>query len=91
MDDFDDLDPQKFTGIQGIVGLIIWLIALPILQFIPCSNIEICPYGVIENSLAAFKEIAGQPMHILWISLILIVIPLLNSCALNVTKYGSSA
>jgi hypothetical protein len=91
MDDFDDLDPQKFTGIQGVVGLIIWLIALPILQFIPCSNKEICPYGVIENSLAAFEEIAGQPMHILWISLIIIIFPLIMSCALNVTKYGSSA
>lgn len=31
MDDFDDLDPQYFTGIQGLVGLLIWLVILPIL------------------------------------------------------------
>lgn len=60
MDEFDDLDPQKFTGISGIVGVIIWSIVLPILQVIPCSNVEICPNGgVIEDSLRAFEEIGG--------------------------------
>ncbi len=30
-------------------------------------------------------------MHILWVVLILVIIPCLNTCALNVTKYGSAA
>ena len=61
------------------------------MQLIKCSDPDLCPYGSIENSTLAFKEITGQPMHILWVVLIILIIPILNSCALNVTKYGSAA
>ena len=89
--DFEDLDPYLMAGLEGVFGFCMWLIVLPILQFIPCSNKELCPYGTVENSVYAFHDFAMQPLHYLWSILIIIIIPILYSCAFNVTKYGSAA
>jgi len=52
--DYDDLDPIFMTGMQGLWGFIIYLILLPIMQIIPCSDKILCPNNQIENSLLAF-------------------------------------
>ena len=36
--DFEDLDPFLMAGIEGVWALLMWIIALPILQIIPCSS-----------------------------------------------------
>jgi drug/metabolite transporter (DMT)-like permease len=48
------LDPLKVVGLEGLWGCIMWCILLPIFQQIPCSNKDLCPYGVLEDSTRAF-------------------------------------
>lgn len=46
---------------EGIAGLIIWSILLPIFQVIPCESKVLCSGGHIEDSLGAFRSYAANP------------------------------
>ena len=88
--EFEDLDPYKMAGIEGLWAISIWVVVLPILQFIPCEG-ALCPHGVVEDSIGAFLEYGKQPMHFLWSSLVILFMPLFYSCGLSITKYGSAS
>jgi drug/metabolite transporter (DMT)-like permease len=49
------LDPLKVVGLEGLWGLVIWCILLPIFQQIQCTG-ELCPYGRLEDSMQAFRD-----------------------------------
>jgi hypothetical protein len=91
--EFDNMDPYLMAGIEGVWGTLMWLIILPILQFIPCTpTTGVCTrYGTMEDSLAVFHEYACNPMYILMSFVIVFAMPLLYGAALNITKYGSAA
>ena len=76
---------------EGLWGFLLWLVILPILQAFKCSHPTLCPYGSLENISLAFKQISYQPLHFLWIALIIIIIPIIYVCSVNVTKLGSAA
>lgn len=78
--DFDDVDPIYMIGIEGLWSLLIWCILLPILQFIPCQNADLCPFGRLENTYQAFEQLRLEPMHVLWICM-LIIIKVIISCS----------
>lgn len=51
------LNPMQVVGWEGFFGFVYYMIALPILQFIPCKipeNGEFCAFGHIEDSVIAF-------------------------------------
>jgi len=50
------LDPLKVVGLEGMWGVIYYIIALPILQHIHCTNAALCPFGVVEDSKFALKQ-----------------------------------
>lgn len=50
------LDPLKVVGFEGVWGLLIWAILLPIFNNIPCDVNGLCNNGVLEDTLVAFKE-----------------------------------
>ena len=89
--DFDDFDPFLMAGIEGCWAVVIWVILLPILNVIPCSNEDLCQGGYIENSLGALQEYGKQPLHFLWSALVIILMPISYACALSITKYGSAS
>jgi len=89
--DFDDFDPYLMTGIEGCWSSLMWLILLPILNVIPCSNEDLCQGGYIENSLGALQEYGKQPLHFLWTGLVIALVPIFQSCGLSITKLGSAA
>ncbi len=47
--DFEDLDPYLMAGLEGLFGFCMWVPILFILQAIPCSNEDLCPFGAPEN------------------------------------------
>ena len=53
------LDPFKIVGIEGMWGLLYYMIALPIMQNIKCGGDsglgKLCNFGYLENSAYAFK------------------------------------
>ena len=89
--DFDDYDPQLMAGLEGCWTVVLWLILLPIFNLIPCSDDDLCPHGVIEDTLGAFEEYGKQPLHFLWSSMVIVVVALSYACGLSITKYGSAA
>ena len=52
--DCDDLDPMLVVGYEGVASFCLWLVLLPIFQFIPCSIDSICTNGVIEDTYGTF-------------------------------------
>jgi drug/metabolite transporter (DMT)-like permease len=48
------LDPLKVVGFEGLWGVLMWCILLPIFQAIPCGNKDLCPYGKLEDTTRAF-------------------------------------
>jgi hypothetical protein len=91
LEDYKSLDPLLLAGIQGVLSFSLCLIILPLMQLIPCSDPVLCPGGLLENSLGAFKEVRAQPLHLVWIFMIITNFIFMYSCGLNVTKYGSAA
>ena len=91
MGDFDSLDPFFMAGVEGLFGILMWLVILPILNLIPCSDKDLCSFGYVENSLQAFEEYGKQPMHFVWSTCTMIIVPLQYACGLSITKLGSAA
>ena len=89
--DFDDVDPIYMIGMEGLWSLLIWCIVLPILQIIPCANPDLCPFGRLENTLQAFEQLRMQPMHALWLSMLILMNPVLSCSSITITKYGSAS
>jgi drug/metabolite transporter (DMT)-like permease len=50
------LDPIYVVGCEGAYGCIIWLILLPILYVIPCSNTTFCSNGRLEDFVGAWAD-----------------------------------
>ena len=61
------LHPLKVVGWEGFWGWVIYIILLLILQFIPCSSKDICPYGTLEDTPEAFYGMAKNNLIILFI------------------------
>jgi hypothetical protein len=85
------LDPLKVVGFEGLWGLLIWCILLPIFQQIPCSSKDLCPYGVLEDSTQAFKDFGNHHVLIGLSVAICFSIALFNAFGVSVTKNASAA
>ena len=85
------LHPLKVVGWEGFWGCFIYIILLLIMQFIPCHNDDICPYGKLEDTPQAFYEM-GKNGWILAFGLGSVCsIAFFNALGLSVTKYASAA
>ena len=82
----------KSCWMGRILGLLhIYIILLLIMQFIPCNNDDICPYGKVEDTPQAFYEM-GQNGWILAFGLgTIFSIAGFNALGVAVTKYASAA
>ena len=59
------LDPLKVVGLEGLWGMVIYGILLPIFQFIPCHIEQLCPFGVLEDTSRAGQDYAANGMLVL--------------------------
>ena len=76
---------------EGIAGFLMWLVLLPIFQFIPCDIESVCTNGVIEDTWGVFEDFQANPV-LLGFSLFLIFdVCILNIAGVSITKYGSAA
>lgn len=55
LSDFEDVHPYLVVGWEGIWGTIIMVIMLTVFQYVPCSNVNLCSEGCIEDSLLAIR------------------------------------
>jgi drug/metabolite transporter (DMT)-like permease len=85
------LDPLKVVGLEGMWGLIIYAILLPIFQYIPCGIVDLSPYGVLEDTNLAFLEF-GTNIYLVLLSIgVCFSISGFNSFGVAVTKNASAA
>lgn len=77
-------------GLEGLWGLVIWCILLPIFQHIQCKG-DLCPYGKLEDSLQAFRDYDQHKVLITLSVLICFSIAFFNAFGVSVTKNASAA
>lgn len=85
------LDPLKVVGLEGLWGLIITVILLPIFQVIECGPNELCYYGRLEDTTRAFADMRENWILILQSVLICFSIGSFNAFGVTVTKNASAA
>ena len=66
MGDYEKLDPLLLLGYEGIFGGMIWLVVLPILNFIPCDNKALCQndYKVVESLPSVLRDYQANSLLI---------------------------
>jgi hypothetical protein len=84
------LDPLKVVGLEGLWGLIMWCILLPIFQQIQCTG-ELCPYGRLEDTMQAFRDFGANYILIILSISICLSIACFNGFGVAVTKNASAA
>jgi drug/metabolite transporter (DMT)-like permease len=84
------LSPLKAVGWEGITGVVLFVIILPILQFIPCES-EICNNGRVENTKAAFDLIFQSWPLVIFIILNIFMVGGMNGLGMIITKFASAA
>jgi drug/metabolite transporter (DMT)-like permease len=85
------LDPLKVVGLEGLWGLLIWCVLLPIFQQIQCSSPDLCPYGRLEDTMRAFRDYDDKKVLITLSVCICLSIALFNGFGVSVTKNASAA
>jgi len=87
------LNPMQVVGWEGFFGFTFYLIALPILQFIPCTrdpDAHFCPFNYLEDSVIGIEQM-GQNGLILGCALgMIFTIALFNFFGVATTKYASA-
>jgi drug/metabolite transporter (DMT)-like permease len=91
LSEYEDVHPLIIVGYEGLWGSLIMTVMLVILQFIPCSNVELCSSGVVENTWSALQELGTSPMQITFTVLLLPLVCFYNTSGTCVTAYGSAA
>lgn len=85
------LDPLKVVGLEGVWGVLMYAILLPIFNFIPCDVEGLCNNGVLEDTLAAFRDFGSNPILIVLSIGVCFCIAIFNAFGVTVTKNASAA
>jgi len=84
------LSPLKVVGFQGLFGICIYLVFLPIAYFIKCGG-DLCPAGRLEDSLMALRGLKENYVLLILVIALMIDISVFNTLGNSVTKYASWA
>lgn len=91
------VSPLLAIGLEGLSGCSILIVMLPFLSLIPCVPVaekgvdKACPYGVIEDSVAAVAQILGEAPLCLLVVGSMISIAFFNFFGISITKVLSSS
>ena len=82
---------MKLIGYEGLFAGIMYMFLLFGIQFINCSNEEMCPDGKLDNIKIAFQMYADRPLILIFSILLMFSEAFYNTLGASVTKYASSA
>ncbi|TNV78092.1 hypothetical protein FGO68_gene7334 [Halteria grandinella] len=91
MSDCDELDPTLLIGWEGFWAAAIYMILLPIFQFVPCTNNDICTGRVIEDTYLVFQDYGANYMLILQSLALGTLTLIINIAGVTITKIGSAS
>lgn len=81
---------MKVVGWEGMTGVTLFLIILPVLQFVPCEA-EICNNGVVEDSKLALIQISQSGLLLFFVIANIVLVGGMNGLGMVITKHASSA
>ncbi len=87
------LHPLKMCGLEGLWGILLSIIVLPILQHISCNSSpdkSFCPTGKLEDSILAFRELYNNTTLKIYIFIFVFAIACAITFGIAVTKHGSA-
>lgn len=84
-----NIDPLHAVGIEGVCGFFYYLILLPVLYFIPCSE-DFCINGHVEDTILAFEQIADNYILAFTWAISMLSVSLFNWTGISTTKYAGS-
>jgi len=85
------LDPIKVVGLEGLWGVTYYVICLPIMQNIKCSDPNLCVPPYIEDSVKAFQQLWADKFILAMALLTIVSIANFNVFGVALTKYASAA
>jgi len=90
LDQFD-IDPLVAVGVEGVFGVLIFiLVLLPILYAIPCNAEHICNGGRVEDTPAALGQLFSSLVLLVTFVGIIISLCLFNYAGMTTTKLTTS-
>ena len=92
LDEYDDVHPLVVVAWEGIWGTLFMTVILLAMQFIPCSNKNLCsPSGVIEDSYGAIIELGTSQPQLIYTAVLTFLVGIYNTAGTSVIAYGSAA
>ena len=83
------LSPLRIVGWEGIWGMLLFVILLPVFQFIPC-DLEFCSNGQIEDTWFALRQLGNNYITLILLILSVIFIAGYNGFGITITKHMSA-
>ncbi len=83
------LSPMKVVGMEGIWGVVLFAILLPIFQFVPCS-LDFCSNGVIEDTHLALRHLINVKTAIILQIVGVVCLVAYNGFGITITKHMSA-
>ena len=84
------IHPLKAVGLEGVSGLGLSIIILPILNTIPCTRSNICNNDYVENSLSALSQIFNNFFLFAVIVCAMSIIIIFSFSGISVTKIAGA-
>lgn len=84
------IHPLRVVGLEGISGLGLFVVLLPVLNVIPCDDQNICSQGFIENTYGAFSQIFNSFFLFLIVLLSMIVVIIFSFSGVSMTKLAGA-
>jgi drug/metabolite transporter (DMT)-like permease len=88
---YKSLNPLMLAVGEGLTGCLIFLTVLPILQFVPCTNEQLCTNGQVADTMQAFRDFAANPILILYAIGMCFFCTFLITAQMLIVKFGSAA
>ena len=90
--------PLEVVSIEGSVGLFIYVIALFVLQQIPChpiyagdgKSLIFCPYSLVEDSVRAIGDLCTNNILLIATFFVILDVSFVDFCGVTIVKYASA-
>lgn len=84
------IHPMRVVGLEGISGLALFVVLLPVLNLIPCDDQNICNQGYIENTYEAFSQISNSLFLFFMILVAMSIIVIFSISGVTMTKLAGA-
>ena len=82
--------PIEGVGLEGMFGIAIYLVVLPIVSVIPVDDVDLAPFGTLESVPIAIFQICNNGLCLFYTLLAILSLAFFNFFGVTVTKEASA-